>query len=194
MAIDMADKTEKTRLIFPSVPVCFMNRNEKYLHKIRTFRVRPKKRKSLQTMGVSRMDKRQKRALEKIIENPLASNRSIGIDAGYSPTNASMAVGRLKSRRKIVKALEKKGVNDDRVAEVMAEGLESENPFRPGTKDHNTILGYVKEINRVMDNYPPTRVQSESKQAIMHIHFTSQSLKNHDKFGKLRGQRATSPR
>jgi len=138
----------------------------------KTVRVKIKPRK-ICDMGITRLDKRQKKALENYFVKGM-SKRQSGIQAGYSPTNTS-SMNKLIARKPIIESLEKAGLTDDRLAEIIEEGTKATHPFKPEQKDFHAIDKFVKEANRIKDNYPATKIQSEQK--IINIHLTGEDFK-----------------
>lgn len=66
------------------------------------------------------------------------SARLAGYKEGYVPEE--------RPSKRISKALRKKGVTDDKIAETVAEGLEAQNRF--GTADHNARTKYLALLSK----------------------------------------------
>ncbi|HEC60718.1 hypothetical protein LCGC14_0831480 [marine sediment metagenome] len=137
-------------------------------------------------MGIKQLSSRHRQALENIAKNPKNPTKAV-ISAGFSPSNAAATANKLLHRKPILKALEDKGGTDEAIAEVMVDGMKkAENPFRPGFPDHVARLGFVKELNRVKDNYPPTKLKVEKEEKVMHVHFTAENVKQFKKYNDIR--------
>lgn len=149
------------------------------------YRTKPKPRKIVD-MGIRQLPAKHRQALENILKNPEKPRQAV-IDAGFNPDHATDIANRLLQRKPIINAIENKGGTDEKIAEAMMEGMtKAENPFRPGLPDHNVRLGYVKEINRIKDNYPPTKISTETRQKSIHIHFTAENITQFEKYNQLR--------
>lgn len=149
------------------------------------YRLEPKPRRIVD-MGIEKLSPKHRLALEKIAENPTNPRKAV-IDAGFSASNATAIANRLLHRKPILKALEEKGGSDEKIAEVMIEGMtKAENPFRPGFADHVARLGYVKELNKVKDNYPATKIKVEKEEKVMHVHFTAENVTQFNKYQDIR--------
>lgn len=170
---------------FPDVSVCPGGGREAVPRQVR---VRPKPRK-IRDMGMRALDKRQRMAL-KIFEKNGATpevKKESAVEAGYSERYALEAMDKLLQCRPIVAALEKAGGTDERIAQVMVEGLESEHPLKPGRKDPHAIHKFLQEHNKVKGNYAPTKIESENRSKVMVVHLTAGSIENFNKFKKMRG-------
>lgn len=149
------------------------------------YRVKERPRKIV-NMGIEKLSRRHRQALENIAENPQKPRQGV-IAAGFSPANATAVATRLLQRKPIVEALEAKGGTDEKIAAGIVEGMtKAENPFRPGLPDHIVRLGFIKEANRVKDNYPPTKVNVKKTGGVMHVHFTAENLKQFKKYNDIR--------
>jgi len=84
--------------------------------------------------------------------------------------------------------LESAGGTNEKIAQVMVEGLESEHPLKPGRKDPHAIHKFIQEHNKVRGNYAPTKVSTESESRVMVVHLTAGSIKNFNKFKRMRGE------
>lgn len=137
-------------------------------------------------MGIRKLSRRHRQALENIAADPQNPRKGV-IDAGFSPANATKTVTKLLQRKPIVSALEDKGGTDQQIAAAIVEGMtKAENPFRPGLPDHVVRLGFVKEANRVKGNYPPTKVNVNKEEKVMHVHFTAENLRQFKKYNDIR--------
>lgn len=149
------------------------------------YRVKPKPRRIV-NMGIKQLSPMHRKALENIAKNPTNPTKAV-IEAGFSPSNAAATADKLLHRKPILKALEDKGGTDEEIAEVMIEGMKkAENPFRPGFPDHVARLGFVKEINRVKDNYPASKISVTKEVKEMHVHFTAENLTQFKKYNDIR--------
>jgi len=162
----------------------------------RTIRIRMKKRgkKFLKDLPLSKLDPRQKQALENYAAlgcDP-KRKREAAEGAGYSDKHqvAVRAMDRLLKIRPILKNIEKKcqaiyekGV-DEKVAEVLVDQLEAVHPLAKGEKkDNPAIISAVKEINKIKDNYPPKKV--DIREAGFHLHFTQDDITAAKKYWEL---------
>lgn len=137
-------------------------------------------------MGISKLSPKHRLALKKIAENPLEPTKAV-VDAGFSKNNAAKTADKLLSRKPIIKALEDKGGTDEEIANVLVKGMKkSENPFRPGFPDYVVKLGYAKEINRIKDNYPPTKILQKIEKKEMIVHFTVENMVQFKKYNDIR--------
>jgi len=149
------------------------------------FRIKPRPRR-IADMGISKLSPKHRLALKKIAENPLEPTKAV-VAAGFSKSNAAKTADKLLSRKPILKALEEKGGTDEAIAAVLVKGMEkSENPFRPGFPDFVVKLGYAKEINRIKDNYPPTKILAKTEKKVMVVHFTAENLVQFKKYSDIR--------
>ena len=150
-----------------------------------SYRVKAKPRRIV-NMGIKQLSPQHRRALELIAKNPKNPTKAV-IEAGFSASNAAATADKLLRRKPILKALEDKGGTDEAIAEVIVEGMtRAENPFRPGFPDHVARLGFVKEINRVKDNYPSTKISVTKDERVMHVHFTAENVKQFKKYNDIR--------
>ena len=149
------------------------------------YRVKARPRRIV-NMGIKQLSPQHRRALELIAKNPKNPTKAV-IEAGFSASNAAATANKLLHRKPILKALEDNGGSDAKIAEVMVEGMtKAENPFRPGFADHVARLGFVKEINRVKDNYPSTKISVTKEEKVMHVHFTAENVKQFKKYNDIR--------
>jgi len=149
-------------------------------------RVRPKSRKIVD-FGIKKLNPKQKDALAKCFDMGVKNKRKAAIAAGYSPKYALTAMNRLLARKPIVDALKKHGVTDDKIAGVIAQGLKAKHPFKPKQKDFHAIDKFVKEANRILDNYPPVKIESQEK--VVHIHLTMDDFSAYESYKKLRAEK-----
>jgi len=149
------------------------------------YRVKAKPQRIV-NMGIKQLSPRHRRALENIAKNPKNPTKAV-IEAGFSASNAAATADKLLHRKPILKALEDKGGTDEAIAEVMIEGMKkAENPFRPGLPDHFARLGFVKEINKVKDNYPPSKISVTKDVRVMEVRFTAENVKQFEKYNDIR--------
>jgi len=135
----------------------------------RTFRVRPKKRKRKSDYGIKKMTKQEKQALQNYFEGGMTNKGQAAIAAGYEVSNASNIIPRLLKRKPIAEALEKRGITKEKIAEIIADGLEAMHPMHPKQKDQNARYKFVTEANKILDNYPPKKVQVEERSVVLHL-------------------------
>jgi hypothetical protein len=140
--------------------------------------IKPRKkkpRKKISDKGIAHLTKKQRRALTNYMEQGFKGQRKALEAAGYSGLNPSRDMKRLMVRKPIIALLEKKGVTDEKIAKVMAEGLDANHPMKPDLPDHHARIKFVSEANRVLDNYPATKIQSEER--IFNITLTAEDVK-----------------
>jgi len=135
--------------------------------------------------GVERATPMQKRALENHLFKGMNKTEAME-KAGYSMTPHNTAgINAALEKRPIVKALEKRKITNDTVAEVIEGGLKAMRPDDHKFPDHTARAPYVREVNRILGNYAPTKVQVR-EQAVV-INLTSDDAA---KFQKYRAMRA----
>jgi len=139
--------------------------------------IKPRKKKSnkISDKGISRLTKKQRKALTIYMEQGFRGQKKALEAAGYSGLNPSRDMKRLMVRKPIIVELEKMGVTDETIAKVIAEGLEARHPMRPKMPDHHARVKFVSEANRILDNYPATKIQSEER--IYNITLTAEDMK-----------------
>ena len=152
-------------------------------------RLRAKPRK-IKDMGIRQLNQQQRDALKnyKNLGAVPEVKKDAAVAAGYSEPYAVKVMDKLLQSRSIVAALEKAGGTDEKIAQVMIEGLESEHPLKPGRKDPHAIHKFVQEANKVKGNYAPTKIQTEGKQQVMVVHLTAGNIEAFDKFKRMRGE------
>jgi len=134
----------------------------------RTIRIRTKKRgrKPLGDIPFSKLSPQHKQALDNLAVMGFDKKKEAAIYAGIPEHNAlrtmdSLLVGRksiIKGIEDICQALYGKGA-DEKVAEVLVDLLDAVHPLaKAERKDNVAILGAVKEINKLSDNYPSKKV------------------------------------
>ncbi|MCJ7563851.1 MAG: hypothetical protein MUP52_04595 [Candidatus Aminicenantes bacterium] len=148
--------------------------------------VKPRKkkpRKKISDKGITRLTKKQRKALTNYMEQGFKGQKKALEAAGYSGLNPGRDMKRLMARKPIIVELEKKGVNDEKIATVMAEGLDAMNAMKPEMPDHHARIKFVSEANRVLDNYPATKFQHEER--IITINLTKDDIEALQKFYEL---------
>ena len=168
------------------IPMCPGREESPQRHNVR---VKPKPRK-IKDMGIRQLNQQQRAALKnyKNLGATPEVKKDAAVLAGYSEQYAPRVMDKLLQSRSIVAALEKAGGTDERIAQVMIEGLESEHPLKPGRKDPHAIHKFVQEANKVKGNYAPTKIQTEGKQQVMVVHLTAGNIEAFDKFKRMREQ------
>jgi len=155
----------------------------------KTFRIKVKKcgRPGTASLGLSRLDPRQKAALENIVATRDFSDkgkRDAAMDAGYSKRCSLPAMNRLLARKPIVNWLVKKGVTDEKLAEIIKEGLEATHPLSKDDKpDWHARHKFVSEANKLKDNYPAKRIEIDER--AVHIHLTGDDVEAVRKYKEL---------
>ena len=138
------------------------------IERIPRFRRGHRRKPRMAELGISKLKPQQRLALENKFELGM-SNRQAAIQAGYEEANASHVLPRLLRRKPIVDELERKGVTDEKIAVVIAEGLDAMHPIRPDQPDHHARAKFVSEANKVKDNYPPKKIQVEDRSINIHL-------------------------
>jgi hypothetical protein len=149
--------------------------------------IKPRKkkpRKKISDKGTTRLTKKQRTALTNYMEQGFKGQRRALEAAGYSGLNSSRDMKRLMVRKPIIAELERQGVNDKKIAEVMAEGIEAMNAMKPEMPDHHARIKFVSEANRILDNYPAHKIQSEER--IITINLTREDTVMLQKFNELK--------
>lgn len=157
----------------------------------RAVRFRPKKRKKTYDYGIKKLNERQRKTLSGIMEAgkiDAATKRAAAEAAGYAPSHAIERANNVLRRRPIVERLEKHGVTDDKLAGLIAKGLDANHPLADGDKpDWHARHKFVQEANKLKDNYPATKVKQEMEGRVVHLHLTMDDAAAADKFRKMRG-------
>ena len=150
---------------------------------------------------------RQRDAMKNYIEAGLDPSKKAECerDAGYAPSASGQAIDNVLSkpfiRQRIAKALEDAGVSYDRIASVIAEGLEAKHPtaelrFDPTTgkvyeaKDYNAIARFLREAIDLHDLRPETKIRKEIDKRTVTIHLTGDDYAALDKYRRMRKEAA----
>jgi len=113
-----------------------------------------------------------------------------GLIAGYS--DESHAIRGVNSAiRPIVGKLEDKGVDDDMIVDTIKDGLVAMNAFKPEQKDHHARHKFVQEVNKLTDNYPPKRIQSEERKYVLTL--TGQDIRQVREADRIREEHDRDP-
>lgn len=131
----------------------------------------------LNRRDVRELNGRQMKALKNYVElgATVDVKHEAAVAAGYPPATATAAMNRVLEHpvvhRKIVDALDQAGVTDEKIATVIAGGLDAHHPFRPKYKDWATIEKFARQANQLRDNFPETRIrtQSETRQIVINM-------------------------
>lgn len=146
---------------------------------------------------------RQRAALKNFVEAGLdpAKKAECAIAAGYSPTTTGQAIDNVLSkpfiRQRIAEALVKAGVGYDRIAQIIAEGLNALHPtadlrFDPETgetyipKDHTAIERYLRDAIDLHDLRPETKVYKQVDKRTVTIHLTAADDEALEKYRRMR--------
>lgn len=158
----------------------------------RIYRTNPLPRK-VADKTAGHLTRRQKDSLRELmrlgkqgrdITSPVVK-REAALNAGYSKTYAPQVVDKLLGRKPIVKELEKMGVTDEMIAKVIKEGMtKPKNPKNIALKDYHAIHKFVQEANKLRDNYPAQKLETESK--VIYIHLTTEDYKALDRYKKFK--------
>jgi len=147
--------------------------------------IKPRKRKSnkISDKGITRLTKKQRKALTIYLEQGFKGRRQALVAAGYSESNPSRDMKRLMMRKPIIAYLQKKGITDEKIADIIAQGIDAMHVIKGDKPDHHARIKFVSEANRILDNYPATKFQSEER--IITINLTEEDTKNLQKFREL---------
>jgi len=149
------------------------------------YRTKPKPRGK--DAPFSKLTVMQKQALTNRFELGMGNTQAAS-EAGYSLSNARRVLPALLKKKPIVEALEKKGIKPDKIAQVIAEGLDAMHPLRPALPDHNARAKFVREANTILDNYPPKKIQQD--QRVIEIHLTGDDMRAIQKYEEMRRDHA----
>jgi hypothetical protein len=147
-------------------------------------KARKKKSNKISDKGISRLTKKQRKALTNYMEQGFRGQKKALEAAGYSGLNPSRDMKRLMVRKPIIVELEKMGVTDEKLAQVITDGLDAHHPMKPELADHHARIKFVSEANRVLDNYPATKFQHEER--IFNINLSEEDVKALQKLSELR--------
>ena len=147
----------------------------------RTVRIKVKPRK-IRDMGIRQLPKKHRQALQNYLDQGMTNKKKASEDAGFADARP---LDKVLERKQIVNSLEKKGVTDDYIALKIKQGLNAKHPQFSKQKDQHAIVKFVSEANKLRNNYPPTKIQQESKN--IHIILTSEDSKQYQKFKEMRG-------
>jgi len=146
----------------------------------RTIRIKMKKRgvKFLKDRPLSKLSPQHKQALENVAVMGIDKKKQAAIYAGIPEHNALRTMDRLLvGRKSIVKKIEElcqakfgKGAAEI-VAAVLVEQMDAVYPLAKAESKNNLgIVSAVKEINKIMDHYPPKKV--DTREVGLYVHYT----------------------
>lgn len=138
------------------IPVCIGGEG------VARFRRGKRPKPPMAELGFEKLKPRQKQALINKFEQGMTS-RQAAIQAGYAESNASLIIPKLLKRKPIIAALEARGINDEVVADAIADGIVAMHPFKPKQPDHSVRHKFVQEVNKLRDNYPAKKIEVEEK-------------------------------
>lgn len=141
------------------------------------------KRKPLADKGIKQLNKKQRGALHNFMNNGMTDKKTALVKAGYCESVNPRVMDKLVSRKPIIAWLEKKKVGDEKLATVIAEGLDAMNVKFRDYPDHNVRHKFVAEVNRIVGNYAPTKIQAE--QRVFNITLTGEDVKMIQKYFDL---------
>ena len=148
---------------------------------------------------------RQRAALKNFVEAGLDPSKKAecAIAAGYSPTHQGQPIDNVLSkpfiRQRIAEALERAGVGYDRIASVIAEGLNAPHPTAERLvvgdkvyipKDYNAIARFLREAIDLHDLRPETKIRKEIDKRTVTIHLTGDDYAALDKYRRMRKEAA----
>lgn len=151
---------------------------------------KPKKRKpsplKLGKKARQELNLKQRRALKNYYSG--MPKQKAGMEAGYAPTSAINAVNNAielaAGNEAFVRAMEKEGITNERLAQVLSEGLEATNPFRPNQKDYKVIHSFWQDAVKARDGFPATRINQRTESKHMHVHLTADDYRAVEKYKK----------
>jgi len=149
----------------------------------RTIRIKIKKKIKDRTM--EELPEKHRQALQNYMKQGMKNKKKAVVDAGFSENHASRTMNNLLQRKPIINALKEAGATDEFIAEKLVEGVDAKHPQFKG-KDYHASIKFIQEINKVGDNYPPTKIHQESKN--IHIILTAEDHKQFKKFKEMRGE------
>lgn len=134
----------------------------------------------------------QKKALQILVERGDFSNKA-KMDAaelaGYTRENGVRTMDRLLRRKPIVDELKKKGVDDSKIAQVIADGMDAMHPLAKEEKpDHHARAKFVREANTILDNYPPKKAQIEGRVFNINAELSKDDLIALEEYKRMRGE------
>lgn len=150
---------------------------------------------------------RQREALQNFLAKGLDPSKKAecAAEAGYAPSNGGQAITNVLAkpfvRERIKEALEKAGVGYDRIAQIIAEGLEAEHPtadlrYDPETgepyipKDHTAIERYLRDAIDLHDLRPETKIRKQVDKRTVTIHLTAADDEALEKYRRMRKEAA----
>lgn len=149
---------------------------------------------------------RQRDAIKNYIEAGLDPSKKAECErnAGYSPSANGNAIDNVLSkpfiRQRIAEALERAGVSYDRIASVIAEGLNAEHPTAEARttedgsayvpKDYNAIARFLREAIDLHDLRPETKVHKQVDKRTVTIHLTGDDYAALEKYRRMRKEAA----
>jgi len=118
--------------------------------------------------------------------------RQAGIDAGDTPGSATHMVNsalRLAAGNDLfLKAMDEKGISNEKLAGILAEGLEAKNPFKPDQKDYGVIHKFWHDAGKARDIFPASRIKKEGEERHVHLHLTADDVSAYEKYRTMRGE------
>lgn len=142
------------------------------------------KRKPLADKGIKQLTKKQRGALHNFMNNGMTDKKDALEKAGYCEAVNPRVMDKLIARKPIIMWLEKKKVGDEKLATRIAEGVDAMNVRFPEQPDHHARIKFITEVNRIVGNYAPTKIQSEER--IITINLSGEDMKALQKFNELR--------
>jgi hypothetical protein len=121
--------------------------------------------------------------------------REAAIAAGYkNGSSTTQAIDRILAKpfvqTMIVQALEKEGVNDEKIAQVISEGLEAIHPMARGKrKDFHAIHKFAVTALELKDAFPAKKTQLDVNKRVVTINLTSDDHAAFDKFQRMRKEK-----
>jgi hypothetical protein len=149
---------------------------------------------------------RQRDAMKNYIEASLDPSKKAECErnAGYAPSANGNAIDNVLAkpfiRQRIAEALEKAGVSYDKIATVIAEGLEAEHPTagartrKDGStyipKDNTAVERFLRDAIDLHDLRPETKIRKEINKRTVTIHLTSADHEALNKYRRMRKEAA----
>lgn len=147
-------------------------------------RKKKSKKKKMVDKGIKKLTGQERRALQNYMEQGFTKPRKAVVAAGLPAGTAVARMRALMSRKPILAELEKVGITDEKIANVMADTMEAVMEKNRGFPDHSSRMKAVIEANKIKDNYPAQKVQLDER--IITINLTGEDTVMLQKFIDMR--------
>jgi len=120
------------------------------------------------------------------------SKKEAGIRAGYSESSAvagvNNALKRAMGNERFIKAMEEAGLTNERLVEILKEGLEARHPLKPDQKDYHAIHKFWKDAVEIKQGFPPKKIDTKSDHRHVVIHLDKNMAEAIRGYQKIRGE------